>query len=128
MMSEDRIRRAIRERLRDQYGIGKDEEEGVVKAFKAYGTEHDEKLEREMPKNAVIDYEEDIIIATQKEEEIKEVEAAQVRLEVDQEENVIKEKEQVQVNKEEEEFVEDQTDSKLKKYLLKMKKGNNLRK
>ena len=127
MMSEDRIRRAIRERLRDQYGIGKDEEEGVAKPFKAYGTEHDEKLEREMPKNAVINEEEDII-ATQKEEEIKEVEAAQVRLEVDQEEKVIKEKEQVQVNKEEEEFVGDQTDSKLKKYLLKMKKGNNLRK
>jgi hypothetical protein len=46
-------------------------------------------------------------------------------MEVDREEGV----EKVEVKKEEETVVEDdQTDSKLKKYLLKMKKGNNLRK
>jgi hypothetical protein len=46
-------------------------------------------------------------------------------MEVDREEGV----EKVEVKKEEEMVVEDdQTDSKLKKYLLKMKKGNNLRK
>jgi hypothetical protein len=47
-------------------------------------------------------------------------------MEVDREEEV--NKEQVEVKKEEEEVIDDQTDSKLKKYLLKMKKGNNLRK
>ncbi len=123
MLSEDRIRRAIRERLRDQYGVGHEEDDGVAKPFKAYGTEHDEKLEREMPKNAVV--EEEIVTDEKIIEETKEVEAAQVRMEVDREEEV----EKVEVKKEEETVVEDdQTDSKLKKYLLKMKKGNNLRK
>ncbi len=54
-MSEERIRRAIRERLRDQYGVaaGEDlEEEVAARPFKPYGTEQDVKLEREMPKNA----------------------------------------------------------------------------
>lgn len=123
MLSEDRIRRAIRERLRNQYGVGQEEDDGVAKTFKAYGTEHDEKLEREMPKNAV--FEEEIVTDEKIIEETKEVEAAQVRMEVDREEEV----EKVEVKKEEETVVEDdQTDSKLKKYLLKMKKGNNLRK
>jgi hypothetical protein len=46
-------------------------------------------------------------------------------MEVDREEEV----EKVEIKKEEETVVEDdQTDSKLKKYLLKMKKGNNLKK
>ena len=124
MLSEERIRRAIRERLRDQYGVGVEEDDGVSRPFKAYGTEQDEKLEREMPKNAVI--EEENNIESQKEEVKKEVEAAQTRMEVDREEEV--NKEQVEVKKEEEEVIDDQTDSKLKKYLLKMKKGNNLRK
>lgn len=53
MLSEERIRRAIRERLRDQYGVSNTEEESTrSKAFKPYGTEQDEKLEREVPKNA----------------------------------------------------------------------------
>ena len=73
MVSEERIRRAIRERLRDQYGVGKDEDDGVAKPFKAYGTEHDEKLEREMPKNAEV--KEDITTNDEIREE-KEVEAA----------------------------------------------------
>ena len=76
-----------------------------------------------MPKNAVV--EEEIVTDEKIIEETKEVEAAQVRMEVDREEGV----EKVEVKKEEEMVVEDdQTDSKLKKYLLKMKKGNNLRK
>ena len=73
MMSEERIRRAIRERLKDQYGVGQDEEDGVAKPFKSYGTEQDEKLDREMPKNAVINEE---VGNTTKEEEKIEVEAA----------------------------------------------------
>ena len=55
IMSEERIREAIRQRLRDQYGIGFTEEDLVAKPFKPYGTEHDSKLEREMPKNAVVE-------------------------------------------------------------------------
>jgi hypothetical protein len=39
MLSEERIRRAIRERLRDQYGVGVEEDDGVSRPFKAYGTE-----------------------------------------------------------------------------------------
>ena len=74
MLSEDRIRRAIRERLRDQYGVGHEEDDGVAKPFKAYGTEHDEKLEREMPKNAEV--KEEIMGSENIREEKKEVEAA----------------------------------------------------
>ncbi len=124
MLSEERIRRAIRERLRDQYGVGQEEDDGVAKPFKAYGTEQDEKLEREMPKNAEVK-EEDNSNNGEIREEKKEVEAAQIRMEVDREEEVINQevkKEEVPVDQQE------QTDSKLKKYLLKMKKGNNLRK
>ncbi len=78
-----------------------------------------------MPKNAEVK-EEDISSNEVIREEKKEVEAAQIRIEVDrEEEQAVKEE-----AKKEEEVVEqeEQTDSKLKKYLLKMKKGNNLRK
>ena len=64
-MSEEKIREAIRQALKDQYGLGPGgaaQTPGEGRAYRPHGTEHDAKLEREMPKNVPPDVVEEAAI------------------------------------------------------------------
>ena len=51
-MSEEKIREAIRRQLREQFGVSREgKESGEGRAYRPHGTQHDAKLEKEIPRN-----------------------------------------------------------------------------
>ncbi len=134
-MSEEKIREAIRQRLRIDYGLGKDAS-GEGRAFRPHGSEHDSKLNQEIPKSdqqeqpeaaAEVPLYDNIEESTppklqQKTVPLKDKVAEEVR-EMLERKKKAKEEALKDLKKEEEKQIEidDDSESKLKKYLVNRK-------